>query len=109
MGAFTAPVWPFTAAIIFGGALAAAQFLALAGGNIARLRARAAQDAAVGRFGPVAVAVFAALCVLAVAFLFTQGWSRQGVGIFAIVGMLFLVVSGMHLATVLIILSFLGI
>ena len=53
--------------------------------------------------------LFLAACGAGAVYLVTGGLSRVEVGVFAIVAMLTLVLSGMHLASALILLSFLGI
>ena len=109
MGAFTAPVWPFTTAIVVGSTLAAIQFAVLTAGEFGRfLRRRDADEADSGLLFLLAV-LFLAACGAGAIYLVTGGLSRVEVGVFAIVAMLTLVLSGMHLASALILLSFLGI
>lgn len=111
IGAFTAPVYPFTLAIVFGAALAALEFAAIAIASLGRaftVSSGQTLDGIRRLLGPVTVIAFLMISVIGVLLLFQGGWSRQGVGLFAIVAMLFLVVSGLHLATALIVLSFLG-
>jgi len=109
MGAFTAPVWPFTTAIVIGSTLAAIQFAVLTAGEFGRfLRRRDAHEAESGLLFLLAV-LFLAACGAGAIYLVTGGLSRVELGVFAIVAMLTLVLSGMHLASALILLSFLGI
>lgn len=109
IGAFTAPVYPFTTAIVLGSTLAALQFARLA---LCDLRQLLREGEGPGeRLGPVFLlcAAFLLVCGGFTVHLVTGGLSRVDVGIFAIIGMLVLVLAGMHLASVLIVMSFLGI
>jgi tripartite ATP-independent transporter DctM subunit len=109
IGAFTAPVWPFTAAVAVGAVLAALQFALLAAVDLRRALRRADDAVADGRVLFLLAVLFLALCGAGIVYLFAGGLTRVEVGVFAIVAMLSLVLAGMHLASSLILLSFLGI
>ncbi|KAA9008378.1 TRAP transporter large permease subunit [Histidinibacterium aquaticum] len=108
IGAFTAPVWPFTTGILVGAVLAALQFALMTLQEARDFRSALATD----RDGSTVfalVVVFLVVCGAGLVYLVTGDLSRVDVGIFSIIGMLALVLSGMHLASALIVLSFLGI
>ncbi|XWN31147.1 MAG: TRAP transporter large permease subunit [Devosia sp.] len=107
IGAFTAPVWPFTAALVVGATVALLQCLSMAAQKAAMARALA-------RVGPtssalVLVGAFLAVVGAGVLFLAFGDPSRTEVGLVTIAGLLVLVVAGLHIASALIVLSFVGI
>lgn len=107
VGTFTAPTWPFIAALFLGACLAALQFAVVslsAGGDALRHRH---SDEPVR--GTLLVAAFLAITVGGAAFAITGDLSPIDIGFIALAGMLFMVLAGLHIATALILLSFLGI
>ena len=105
IGVFTAPVWPFTATIVIGSTLAALQFLLLAISALLRLRRTSAEPWPSFLLAGGFVAAAAAGGVV----MIQGGLSPIEVGFLAIAGMLLLVLMGVHIATGLVVLSFLGI
>jgi C4-dicarboxylate transporter DctM subunit len=116
VGAFSGPVWPFMGAMLIGAALMTAQFAALFVVDLMRVVAPRASTAAT-EAGPVSPpargwAMLAAFLLVVGAGLYALLYgelSPSGIGFVAIGGMLLLVLSGLHIATALLLLSFFGI
>jgi C4-dicarboxylate transporter DctM subunit len=119
VGAFSGPVWPFTGAMLVGCALMTAQFAALFVVDVMRVVAPSAGAPATDAIAARAArppargwAVLAAFLVVVGAGLYALLYgdlSPAGIGFVAIGGMLLLVLSGLHIATALLLLSFFGI
>ena len=116
VGAFSGPVWPFTGAMLVGSALMTLQFAALLVFDLMRVAAPAAGATAPGaapaRPPARGWAVLAAFLLVVGAGLYALLYgdlSPAGIGFVAIAGMLLLVLSGLHIATALLLLSFFGI
>ncbi len=112
VGAFTGPVWPFLAAMLAGSALATAQFLALVLADLARLvgpGSGAKREPGGERTGWAVLAAFLAVAGTGLYVLLYGDLSPVQIGLVAIAGMLLLVLSGLHIATALLLLSFFGI
>jgi len=112
LGAFSGPVWPFTAAMLAGSALMAVQFLALVIHDLVHLVRPAptpAESAGQQGRGWLQLAVFVAVVCGGAYTMIYCDLSPAGIGFVAIGGMLLLVLGGTHIATALLLLSFFGI
>lgn len=107
VGVFTAPVWPFTAAIFIGACVAALQFALMTVAAIARVWYLREDKYQLGSL--LGVVTFAAALLASGFLVVNSGLSPVAVGFIAIGGMLVLVLAGVHIATGLILLSFFGI
>ncbi|MGX1101188.1 TRAP transporter large permease subunit [Amorphus sp. MBR-141] len=107
VGTFTAPTWPFFGTIFLGACLATLQFavltLAAAGSAVGK---RSAPEPVAGT---LLVLGFLAIVGGGAALAITGDLSPIDLGFVALAGMLFLVLAGLHIASALILLSFLGI
>ena len=107
VGTFTAPTWPFFGTIFLGACLATLQFavltLAAAGSAVGK---RSAPEPVAGTLLGLG---FLAIVGGGAALAITGDLSPIDLGFVALAGMLFLVLAGLHIASALILLSFLGI
>ncbi|GAA4128492.1 TRAP transporter large permease subunit [Aminobacter aganoensis] len=107
VGVFTAPVWPFLATIFIGACLAGLQFGLMTTASTIRLwQVRGDRQHPFSLFAALA---FIAVLVAGGYLVVSSGLSPITVGFVAIGGMLLLVLAGVHIATGLILLSFIGI
>lgn len=107
-GIFSFIVWPFLAVIVFGAAVTTVEF-ALRAVESVRRAWRAFTRPAPGDRPAWPWIAGSLLLVAAAALVATSGLSNVQVGIFAIIGLLLLIYSGMPIGVVMIVLGFLGI